>query len=164
MLKPTRRWQMVRPPNNKMVASPVTSPTTCSMLAARRRILMRDEHLPLPNMIDQTIASAINGMFFHHQIPAHIWIMNARRNAKIAITAITQQNPTADIALWYRDIIITGASTFDTGVVDVEENRTWDRLMIHTVPRARSMGKGTEGLKKMREEFEAANLGMVIPS
>ena len=90
--------------------------------------------------------------------------MNARRNAKGAITAITHQNATAGMAMQYHDIIITAARTVDRGVVDVEENETWERLKIHAVPLVRYMGKGTEGLQKMREEFEAENEGIAIPT
>ena len=48
--------------------------------------------------------------------------------------------------------------------MDVEENETWERIKIHTVPLVRYMGKGTEGLHKMREEFEAENEGVMIPT
>jgi len=63
--------------------------------------------------------------------------MNARRNAKGTITAITHQNATAGMAMQYHDIIITAARTVDRGVVDVEENETWERLKIHAVPLVR---------------------------
>jgi hypothetical protein len=114
--------------------------------------------------MDQEIASAINRALFHQQAPAHRRIMNARRNAKGAITAITHQNATAEMAMRYRDIIITAARTVDTGVVDVEENETWERLKIDAIPLVRYMGKGTEGLQKMQEEFEAENEGVAIPT
>jgi len=133
-------------------------------MADRCLILRRDETVPLPNKMDQEIASAINRALFHQQAPAHIRIMNARRNAKGAITAITHQNATAEMAMQYRDIIITAARTVDRGVVDVDENETWERLKIHAVPLMRYMGKGTEGLQKMQEEFEAENEGIAIPT
>jgi hypothetical protein len=114
--------------------------------------------------MDQEIASAINRVLFHQQAPAHIRIMNARRNAKGAITAITHQNATAEMAMQYRDVFITAARTVDRGVVDVEGNETWERLKIHAVPLVRYMGKGAEGLQKMREEFEAENEGIAIPT
>jgi hypothetical protein len=90
--------------------------------------------------------------------------MNARRNAKGKITAFMHQNATAEMTMQYCDIIITAARTIDRGVVDVEENVTWERLQIHAVPLMRYMGKGTEGLHMMREEFEAENEGIVIPT
>jgi hypothetical protein len=114
--------------------------------------------------MDQEIASAINRARFHQKAPAHIRIMNAKRNAKGAITAITHPNATAEIALQYCDIITTAARTVDKGVVDVEENESWERLKIHAVPLIRYMGKGTEGQQKIREEFKAENEGIVIPT
>jgi len=90
--------------------------------------------------------------------------MNAKRNAKGTITAITHPNATAEMAMRYRDIIITAVGTVDRGVVDVEENETWERIKIHAVPIVRYMGKGTEGLQRMREELEAENKGIAIPT
>jgi hypothetical protein len=95
---------------------------------------------------------------------AHMRIMNARRNAKGSITAITHQNATVKMAMRYCDIIITPARTVVNAVVDVEENETWERLNFHSVPLVWYMGKGTEGLQKRREEFEAENEGRVIPT
>jgi hypothetical protein len=68
------------------------------------------------------------------------------------------------MALQYLVIIITAARTVDKGVVDVQENESWERLKIHAVPLVWLMGKGTEGLQNMREEFEAENKGVAIPA
>jgi len=112
--------------------------------------------------MDQEIASAINRALFHQKAPAHIRIMNAKRNAKGVITAITHPNATAEIALQYCDIIITAARTVDKGVLDVEGNESWERPKINTVPLIWYMGKGMEGLQKIPEEFEVENEGIVI--
>ena len=112
----------------------------------------------------QEIASGINRALFHLKAPAHVRIMNAKWNAKGAITAITHPNATTEMALQYRDIIITAARTVDKGVLDVEENESWESLNINSVPRIRYMGKGTEGLQKMREEFESENECIMIPT
>jgi hypothetical protein len=133
-------------------------------MAERHLILRRDESVLLSNKMDQEIASAINRALFHQKAPAHIRIMNAKMNAKGVITAITHTNVTAEMAMQYCDIIITAASTVDRGVVDVEENETWERLKIHTVPLVQYMGKGTEGLQKMRDEFEAKNECIKVPT
>jgi hypothetical protein len=133
-------------------------------MADRRLILRSDEILPLPNMMDQEIASVINTALFHHQAPAHIRIINARRNAKGTIRAIMHQNASAEMVMQYRNIIITAARTVDRGVLDVIEHETWEWLKIHAVPLMRYMGKGTEGLQKMQEEFEAENKGITIPT
>ena len=140
---------MVSPRNQKNPASPAPATTTGSRMADRRLILRRDESVPLPNKMDQEIASVINRALFHQQTVAHIRIMNARTNAKGAITAINHQNATAVMAMQYRDIIITAAKTVDRGVVDVKENTTRERLKIHAVPVVRYMGNRTEGLQKM---------------
>jgi hypothetical protein len=131
-------------------------------MAERRLILRRDESVPPPNKMDQEIASAINRALFHQKAPAHVRIMNAKRNARGTIMAVTYQNAMAAMALMYRDVIITVARTVAKGVIDVEENDSRERLKIHAVPLVRYMGKGTEGLQEMREEFEAENEGIAI--
>jgi len=158
----TRRWETVPPRNQKILASPAPAPTAGSSVAETRLILMRDENVPLPSMMDQEIASAINRGLFHQQALAHITIMNARMNAMGATTAITHQNATAEMALRYSDIIITAARIVDKGVVDVKERESWERLTIYAVPLVRYMGKDTEGLLKLREEFEPQNEGIKI--
>ena len=117
---PTRQWEMVPPCNQKKPACPGPAPTTGSNMADRRLILRRDESVPLPNKMDQDIASVIDRALSHQQAPAHIRIMNARRNAKGEISAITNQNATAAMVMQYRDIIIRVARTVDPGVVNVQ--------------------------------------------
>ena len=90
--------------------------------------------------------------------------MNAKWNAKGAITPITHRNATTEMARQFRNIIITAARTVEKGVVDVEQHESWQGLMIHTVHHIRYVGKGIEGLQKMREEFEAEKEDMVIPT
>jgi hypothetical protein len=118
-------------------------------MADRYLFLRRNESVPLPKMIVQEMSSAINRPLFHEQAPAHIRIMNAKKKAKDAITAITHQNAMVEMALLYRDVIITAARTVDKGIVDVEENQSWETLKIHAVPLIWYMGKGAEGLQKM---------------
>jgi hypothetical protein len=131
------------------MASPDPAPTAGSSVVDRRMIQRRDENMPLPNKMVQEIVSSINRALFHRQTPAHIRIMNARRNAKGAIMAITYQSTTAEMALRYCDSIITLARTVNKGVVDVEENESWESEKINAVPFIRYMGKGAEGLDKM---------------
>jgi len=114
--------------------------------------------------MDQEITSALNRALFHQETSAHIRIMNIKRNAMGAITVLTHPNATAGLALQHRDIIITEAMTVDKGVMDVEDNESWARLMIHAVPFIRYMGKGKEGVHKTGEEFEAQDEGIVIPT
>jgi hypothetical protein len=124
-------------------------------MVERRLILRRDESLPLSIQMNQEIALAINSALFHQKAPAHIRIMNAKKNSKGPITAITHRNATAARGQQFRDIIITVARTVDKGVVDVKIHESWERVKIHAVSLIRYMGKGTEGLQKMQEDFEA---------
>jgi hypothetical protein len=57
---------------------------------------------------------------------------------------------------------MTTARTVEKCVVTVEENQSWEKLRIHTVPLIRYMGKGTESLQKLWEEFEVENEGIGI--
>jgi DNA-binding PadR family transcriptional regulator len=68
------------------------------------------------------------------------------------------------MALLYRHIMIKAARLVDKGIIDVERNESWERRKIHTIPQVRYIGKGTEELQKMREEIEAENEGVAIPS
>jgi hypothetical protein len=70
--------------------------------------------------MDQEIGSAINRALIHQMAPAHIRIMNAKRNSRGAITAITHKNVKAAKALIYRDVIITDTRTVNKRVIDVE--------------------------------------------
>jgi hypothetical protein len=118
-------------------------------MAERRLILRSDERVPVSNKMDQEIASAINRAHFHQKAPAPIRIMNAKRNAKGAITAITHPNATAEMALRYHNILITPARTDDRRLVDVEDNVSRKWVKIHAVPLMRYMGNGTDGLQNM---------------
>jgi len=128
------------------------APTEGLSMAERSLIFRGDDSVPLSNTLDQEIISVINRALFHQRALANIRITKTKRNAKGAITAITHLNGTAEMARQSRDIIIAGARTVNKEVIDVEENESWERLKIHTVPLIRYMGKGTEGLPTMREE------------
>jgi hypothetical protein len=110
--------------------------------------------MPLLNMMDQDIESAINRALFHLPALAHIWMMNTTRNAKCTITAITHRNITAEMALHNCGIITHPARTVDTGVVDVKENEYWERRNIHAVPLIQHMGNVTQDLLIMREDLQ----------
>jgi hypothetical protein len=114
--------------------------------------------------MDEEIASAVNTALCQQQAPAHIQIMNARRNAKGTITAITHPNATAKMALLYRDMTIKAARCVEKGIIDVEGNESCERLIIHSILLVRYIGKGTKGLHKMREEIQAENEGVAFPA
>jgi hypothetical protein len=93
--------------------------------------------------MDQETALAINRALFHQKAPFQIRIMNAKRNAIGAIAAITPHLAMAANALTYRAVIINTGRTVDKGVIDVEENKSSERLKVHAVPLVRYMSKGT---------------------
>ena len=152
------------PKRDARVPLPGPAPTAGLSMADRQLIVRRDESIPIPRKIDEEIASAVNRALFHQQAPAHVRIINARRNAKGTITAMTHQNATAEMAVLCRDIITKAARSVDKGFIDVEGNESLERLKIHTVLQVRYMGKGTEGLQEMREVIQAANKVVAVPA
>lgn len=66
------------------------------------------------------------------------------------------------MALRYRDVIITAVRIVNQGVIDIEENESWDRLKIYAVSLVRYMGKSTEGLQKTWDEIHAENQGVKV--
>jgi len=112
--------------------------------------------------MDQEIASAIIRVLFHQKAPAHIRIINAKRNAKGAISAIMHPSTTPEMDLPCHNIIITAARTVHNGVVDVEDTESLIWLNIHKVPLTRYMGKRTDGLQNMCEDFDVEIEGLLI--
>jgi hypothetical protein len=90
-------------------------------------------------------------------------MMNAKRISKRAITAITNQNLMAAMALTYDEVNMIAAHMVDKGVMDVDENESWERQEVNAVHLVRYMGIGTEGLQKMQDEIHAENEEVVIP-
>jgi len=120
------------------------APTSGWSMPDRRLILRRDASIPLPRKMDEEIASAVNRALFQQQAPAHVRMMNVTVNAKGTLTTITHHNAAAVMALLYRDIIIEAARSVDKGIIDVEGNKSWEELKIHTVPLVKYIGNGTE--------------------
>jgi hypothetical protein len=140
------------------------SSETGSSITDRHLIISRGDNVPLPNKKDQEIESAINRALFHHQALGHIRMMNAKRDFKGAMMAITHLNRSAGTACWNRDIIVTPVRSIDYGVVCVEHNETLEQLKMPGEPLVGYIRKGTEGLDKIREECKVENDGLVIPT
>ena len=75
----------------------------------------------------------------------------AKSKKKGTITAITHQNSTATMALAYRDVIINAAHRVNKGVINVEENESWETLIVHAVPLVRYISKDRKGLWVARQ-------------
>jgi len=162
---PARRWKTVQPRtlSQRTPTGPGPAPTSWWSVAARWLIILRDEGLLVPNMMTQEIALAMNKALFKQKALGHIRIMNAKRNAKGAIMEFPHHRATVEMALPYRDLIITAAWMVDKGVIDVEEHESSERLKVHAVPLMRFIGKGTEGLHKMQDEIHVDNERVAIP-
>jgi hypothetical protein len=164
MPTPTRLHETVPRRNQNKQDIPATTPTPRSSLADRRQIVRRDENVPFSVMMDPDIVSVIIRALCHQQAPAHIRIMNARRHQKGGNSAIKQKRKTDEITLQYCNIGIPAARTVDNCVIHVNANESWERVKIHVGPLLHYKGKGIEGLQKMREEFEAENERIAIPT
>jgi len=156
-LAPARRWGTILPWAQSQRApvgpgqSPGPAPTAGSSMSERSMISRRDESVPPPNKMDQEIAPTIHRAQFAQKALGHIRIMNTNRHSRGIIMAVTDNKATAAMAQIYRSVNITTACTVTKVVIDVRENKSWDRLKIHAVPLVRYMGKGIECLKKMQE-------------
>jgi hypothetical protein len=65
--------------------------------------------------------------------------------------------------LWeYKDIVIKAVRTVDRGIIGFKGNEAWQKLKIHGVPPSRYIGRGSNGLEKLREGIHAENAGVVI--
>jgi hypothetical protein len=95
-------------------------------------------------------------------VSEHIRLENIRQNQRRSITAITTERSIAETALRFKDIIIIAARAVGQGIIDIQQNETWIRFNIHGVSLNRYIWKRTEGLDKIREEFTAENVGLVI--
>lgn len=123
---------------------------------------MRNKSIPLPNKINQQIASVFNRVLCYQKAPANIKIMKVKRNITGPNIAITLYNAMVAIALAYCNDIINTAHTVEKGVLDVEEHKLWETLKVHAVPLVRNMGKATKGLHKMPDKIHAEKEGVVI--
>jgi len=126
----------------------------------RRLILYRNERLQVPQCDNQEIASSINRALAAAKAPAHHRATKVYRNATRSIVVITMEHVSADelIGEWH-DLIVNAARGVDKGITEVEASDAWIKLRVHGLPLRRFMGRGTEGLRKMKEEIEAENPG-----
>jgi hypothetical protein len=161
-------WTVVGGKNAKSKASikadTKLAPVKNADLNSRKLVFKRDEGIAPVFGKDEDLTSAVNRALFKKGVPAHIRIASVRQNHRGTISAVTSELATAEMALRFKDLIITAARSVDKGVIDLQPNDTWTRLKIHGVPLKRYLGRGTEGLEKLREEFVAENNDLEIPT
>lgn len=85
-------------------------------------------------------------------------------HAQWKIPVSTYPTSSADELLKHRDTVIRAARAVDPGVAGLEARMSWWWTKIHAIPVARYLGKGTNGTEALREEIEAENDGIKIPS
>ena len=100
---------------------------------------------------------------FQEGISTHIHIFQLWRNARGTLSGLSTPYTPVSQLLVYRDTIIRAVRTVDPGIVNITSNETWKWVKIHGVTLFLYMGKGTNGLNKLREEIEAENEGVEIP-
>ena len=79
---------------------------------------------------------------------------------------LSSTNPinTAEMLLRRRDLAIRAARSVGPGISNLEARQTWRWAKVHGIPIAHYLGKGTNGATMLREELEAGNEGIRIPS
>ena len=114
---------------------------------------------------ETVLMSAISRAMFQEGVSTHIQfcIFQLRRNTCGMLSGLSTPYTPVFQLLAYRDTIIQAARTVDPGIINITSNETWKRVKIHGVPLFLYMGKGTNGLNKLREEIEVENEGVEIP-
>jgi hypothetical protein len=96
--------------------------------------------------------------------PSYVGVQNIQRNDRGTLTLVTTPQVSAKtIVAHYHEVLIAAITSVDRDAVDVRAHEAWTTLKIHAIPLRRFMGRGTEGIQKLRAEIEAENPGVVIP-
>ena len=135
----------------------------------RAIIIARDGITPRPEgKIKDTmsrLASIVNRALQQAGAPEGMRIELPRVNPRGATTALFQKQSTATathILQKYRDAMVTAARKIDGGITDILPNENWTTLKLCKVP-LRLYGNH-EDLQILREEIEAENQGVTIPT
>jgi len=135
-----------------------------NLMEKRRVTFKRDNGLPLSQKKDLDISSEVNRALFEAKVPHFVRIQGVTKNTRGYLSTITTPAATAEILIWYREIVIKAARKVDAGIVDIETNELWERVKMHGVNFDRYLGKKMGGgLKKLRQELQAENEGVVLP-
>jgi len=139
-------------------------PPEQNSMEKRRVTFKRDNGLPLSQKKDLDISSEVNRALFEVKVPHFVRIQGVTKNTRGCLSTITTPGATAEMLIWYREIVIKAARKVDAGIVDIETNELWERVKMHGVNFDRYLGKKTGGgLEKLRQELQAENEGVVLP-
>jgi len=130
----------------------------------RRVTFKRDNGLPLSQKKDLDISSEVNRALFEAKVPHFVRIHGVTKSTRGCLSTITTPGATAEMLIWYREIVIKAARKVDAGIVDIETNELWERVKMHGVDYDRYLGKKTGGgLEKLRQELQAEDEGVGLP-
>jgi hypothetical protein len=165
-----KEWTMVAKKKNMRSTSasaPIQNrPLKPIPIELRRLTINRNERLQPPQCDNQEIASNINRALAAAGAPNHHRTTKVYRNQARSIVVITKELVSAEelIENWH-DLIINAARGADKGVTEVEASDAWIKLRVHGLPLRRFMGRGSEGVMKIKEDIEAENPGCkLLPS
>ena len=81
------------------------------------------------------------------------------------ILGVTSPTSTLRDLLQHRDMALKAARTVDISITDIVIQQKWMWTRIHNISLTRYMGREKDGgLRKLREELEAENVGIQIPA
>jgi hypothetical protein len=130
----------------------------------RKIIFPRDGRTPHARH-PMAITSEVNRALRRAGVADHIRVLYIKRNMKGILSGLVRADSNAQQLLHFKDLVLKAAREADSGIVGVESNETWAKVKIHGVSLERYMTEtGPEGLQILREEIEAENPGVVIPT
>jgi len=131
----------------------------------KRRVTYKmDNGLPLSQKKNLDISSEVNRALSEAEVPHFVRIQGVTKNTRGCLSTITTPGATAEMFIWYREIVIKAARKVDAEIVDIETSELWDRVKMHGVNFDRYLGKKTGGgPEKLRQELQAENEGVVLP-
>jgi hypothetical protein len=130
----------------------------------RKIIFPRDGRTPHARH-PMAITSEVNRALRRAGVADHIRVLSIKRNMKGILSGLVRADSNAQQLLHFKDLVLKAAREADSGIVGVESNETWAKVKIHGVSLERYMTEtGPEGLQILREEIEAENPGVVIPT
>jgi hypothetical protein len=132
-------------------------------LESRRVIFVRDQRAGRCGKSPLDILSAINRALLNANAEPFVRLRNISRNEKGTVTGLTKEGGTAVMFLKYRDIILKAARSQDGGIIDIETNESWVKLIVHFVSIERYGGRGLGVSGKLKDDIEAENEGIRVP-
>jgi hypothetical protein len=99
----------------------------------RRVTFKRDNGLPLSQKKDLDISSDVNRALFEVKVPHFVRIEGVTKNTRGCLPTITTPGATAEMIIWYMEIVIKAARKVDTGIVDIETNELCERVKMRGV-------------------------------